>query len=238
MRQSGMWFDPMYLWMVMGPALLLAGGTALLVKLRFSRYEKVPTRGGLSGAEVAQEIVRRQGLSGAVRIERHEGFLSDHYDPTSRVVRLSPKVYHGRSVAAAAVAAHEVGHAIQHAKAYGPMALRHASVPAAGLGSNLSYILIVVGYLMNSFNLAFAGVLLFGVVVLFQLITIPVELNASSRAKVLLLEYGLVTVPEERDVARVLSAAALTYVAALVVSLLQLVYFLIRLGILGGSRND
>ena len=238
MRHPGMWFDPMYLWMVMGPALLLAGGTALLVKLRFSRYEKVPTRSGLSGAEVAQEIVRRQGLSGTVRIERHEGFLSDHYDPTSRVVRLSPKVYHGRSVAAAAVAAHEVGHAIQHAKAYGPMALRHASVPAASLGSNLSYILIIVGYLMNSFNLAFAGVLLFGVVVLFQLITIPVELNASSRAKVLLLEYGLVTVPEERDVARVLSAAALTYVAALVVSLLQLVYFLIRLGILGGSRND
>jgi hypothetical protein len=232
-----MWFDPMYLWLVMGPALLLAGGTALLVKLRFARYEKVPTRGGLSGAEVAYEIVRRQGLAG-VRIELHDGFLSDHYDPTSRVVRLSPKVYHGRSVAAAAVAAHEVGHAVQHARSYGPMALRHASVPAASLGSNLSYVLIFVGYLVNSFNLAFVGVILFGLVIFFQLVTIPVELNASSRAKALLLEYGLVTVSEERDVARVLSAAALTYLAALVVSLLQLVYFLVRLGLLGGSRND
>lgn len=232
-----MWFDPTYLWLVMGPALLLAGGTALLVKLRFARYEKVPTRGGLSGAEVAYEIVRRQGLAG-VRIELHDGFLSDHYDPTSRVVRLSPKVYHGRSVAAAAVAAHEVGHAVQHARSYGPMALRHASVPAASLGSNLSYVLIFVGYLVNSFNLAFVGVILFGLVIFFQLVTIPVELNASSRAKALLLEYGLVTVSEERDVARVLSAAALTYLAALVVSLLQLVYFLVRLGLLGGSRND
>jgi uncharacterized protein len=232
-----MWFDPLYLAMVLGPALLLAGGTALLVKLRFARYEKVPLRSGMSGAEVAYELLRRQGIQG-VRIEPHEGFLSDHYDPTNRVVRLSPKVYHGRSIASAAVAAHEVGHAIQHAKAYGPMALRHASVPAATLGSNLSYILIVVGYIINSVGLSLVGVVLFGVVILFQLVTIPVEFNASSRAKALVLEYALVTVPEERDVSKVLSAAALTYVAALVVSLLQLLYFLYRLGLLGGSRHD
>jgi Zn-dependent membrane protease YugP len=232
-----MWFDPLYLWMVMGPALLLAGGTALLVKLRFAKYEKVPLRSGMSGAEVAFEILRRQGISG-VRVEPHEGFLSDHYDPTERVVRLSPKVFHGRSIAAAAVAAHEVGHAVQHAKAYKPMALRSASVPAANWGSNLSYILIFVGFLLHSLNLSLIGVALFGLVVFFQLVTIPVEFNASSRAKALVLEYGLVTVPEERDISKVLSAAALTYVAALVVSLLQLVYFLIRLGVLGGSRNN
>jgi hypothetical protein len=232
-----MFLDPMYLYLFMGPALLLAGGTALLVKLRFSKYEKVPLRSGMSGAEVAYEILRRQGISG-VRIEPHEGFLSDHYDPTERVVRLSPKVYHGRSIAAAAVAAHEVGHAVQHAKAYGPMKLRHASVPAANWGSNLSYILIIGGTILQMLNLALVGVALFGLIILFQLVTLPVEFNASARAKSLVLEYGLVTVPEERDISKVLSAAALTYVAALVVSLLYLIYWLIRLGVLGGSRND
>jgi hypothetical protein len=191
----------------------------------------------MSGAEVAYEILRRQGISG-VRIEPHEGFLSDHYDPTERVVRLSPKVYHGRSIAAAAVAAHEVGHAVQHAKAYGPMKLRHASVPAANWGSNLSYILIIGGTILQMLNLALVGVALFGLIILFQLVTLPVEFNASARAKSLVLEYGLVTVPEERDISKVLSAAALTYVAALVVSLLYLIYWLIRLGVLGGSRND
>ncbi|MBI5500899.1 MAG: zinc metallopeptidase [Deltaproteobacteria bacterium] len=231
-----MFFDPLYL-LFMVPGFLLAAITALVVRTRFSRFEKVPLRSGLSGAEVAREILRRQGLSG-VSIEVHEGFLSDHYDPTERVVRLSPKVYHGRSVAAAAVAAHEVGHAIQHAKAYGPMALRTASVPAANIGSSLSWILIFVGFIFQSFNLAVAGVALFGLVVFFQVITIPVEFNASTRAKAAVMEYGLVTVSEERDISKMLSAAALTYVAALVVALLQLVYFLIRLGLLGGSRND
>lgn len=230
-------FDPLYLVMVLGPGLLLAGGTALLVKLRFARFEKVPNRNGMSGAEVAREILRRQALDG-VRVEAHEGFLSDHYDPTQRVVRLSPKVYHGRSIASVAVAAHEVGHAMQHATAYGPMALRHASVPAATLGSNLSYVLLFVGMWFQMFNLALAGLILFGAVVFFQLVTIPVELNASSRAKTQLLSLGLVTPSEERDVSKVLSAAALTYVAALVVSLLTLLYFLIRLGLLGGSRNN
>jgi Zn-dependent membrane protease YugP len=191
----------------------------------------------MSGAEVANEILRRQGLRD-VRVEAHEGFLSDHYDPTERVVRLSPKVYHGRSVAAIAVAAHEVGHAVQHARKYAPMALRTASVPMAMLGSNLSYVLIFAGMIFNALNLAVAGVALFGFVILFQLVTIPVEFNASARAKGQLMELGLVTVHEERDVAKVLSAAALTYVAALVVALLQLLYFLMRLGLLGGSRND
>jgi uncharacterized protein len=232
-----MWFDPFYLVAVLLPGLLLAGGTALLVKLRFAKYEKVPSRNGLSGAEVAREILRRNGLNG-VQVQPHEGFLSDHYDPTEHVVRLSPKVYHGRSIAAVAVAAHETGHALQHAKAYGPMALRTASVPMASLGSNLSYILLVIGFIMHAYNLALAGVILFGAVVFFQLITVPVEYNASSRAKAQLLELGLVTVPEERDVSKMLSAAALTYVAALVVSLLTLAYYLMRLGLLGGSRDD
>jgi len=231
-----MFFDPLWL-LLMAPGLLLAIVTTVLVKSRFAKFAKVPLRSGLSGAEVAREILRRQGLS-AVGVEAHEGFLSDHYDPTERVVRLSPKVFHGRSVAAAAVAAHEVGHAIQHAKAYRPMALRTASVPAASVGSNLSYVLLFVGMWIQSFNLALVGLVLFGAVVLFQLVTVPVEFNASSRAKAAVIEYGLVTISEERDISKVLSAAALTYVAALIGTLLQLLYFLIRLGLLGGSRND
>lgn len=232
-----MLFDPLYLVMVLLPGLLLGGGTALLVHSRFRKYSKVPSRSGMSGAEMAREILRRNGLTG-VPVEPHEGFLSDHYDPTTRTVRLSPKVFRGRSVASVAVAAHETGHAIQHAKAYGPMGLRHASVPMASVGSNLWPILLFIGWWMHSFNLMLAGLILFGAVVVFQLITLPVEFNASTRAKEEILSAGLVPMSEHRDVSRVLSAAALTYVAAIVVSLLTLVYILMRMGLLGGSRDD
>lgn len=232
---GNMWFDTQYMVMVLLPGLLLGGGAALLVKLRFRKYSKIPSRSGLSGGEMAVEILRRNGLNG-VGVEPREGFLSDHYDPTSRTVRLSPDVYNGRSVAAVAVAAHEVGHAIQHAKAYGPMALRHAAVPLASIGSNLSFFLLIGGYFMNVYNLMLAGVILFGVVVFFQLVTVPVEFNASSRAKAQLLT--LVPASEADGVSKVLSAAALTYVAALVVALLELVHWLIRLGLIGGSRDE
>jgi uncharacterized protein len=232
-----MFFDPLYLLMVLVPGLLLAGIAAVIVKSRFRHFSQVPIRSGMSGAETAREILRRNGLNG-IPVELHQGFLSDHYDPARRIVRLSPAVYQGRSVSAVAVAAHETGHALQHAKAYAPLALRSASVPLASLGSNLSYLMILIGSASAALGgLAVAGVALFAFVVLFQLVTVPVEFNASTRAKAQLLQLGLVTPNEEADVSKVLSAAAMTYVAALVVSLITLLYFLLRLGLLGGSRN-
>lgn len=224
--------DPLY-WIMMVPVLILSLAASIRVKSTFSRYSRVASRSGMTGAEAALQILRRNGLT-SVSVTETGGFLSDHYDPARRVVRLSPKVYRSTSIAAIGVAAHETGHAIQHAKAYKPLALRNAMVPVANIGSSLSWIIIIAGFIFGALGLVKAGIVLFSVVVLFQLITLPVEFNASSRAKAMLASYGLVSPTELQGVRSVLSAAAMTYVAAAASSVVTLLYFLIRAGLLGG----
>jgi Zn-dependent membrane protease YugP len=220
-------FDPLY-FVMMAPAVLLALYAQIKVKGTFSKYSTVGSRSGVSGAEAAAIMLRDQGIRN-VRIESVNGFLSDHYDPFSRTVRLSPEVFHGRSLSAIGVALHEVGHAIQHAKAYGPMGLRTLAVPMAQFVSPVGFGLLLIGMLMQSTGLAVAGLVLFSSVVLFQLVNLVVEFDASARAKQAMLSLQLVSPgPEAKAVAAVLSAAALTYVAATLQSILQLAYFALQ----------
>jgi uncharacterized protein len=227
--------DPLY-WMMMIPVLILSLVSSLKVKSTFNKYSRVASASGLTGAEVAMQILRRNGLTN-VSVTETGGFLSDHYDPSKRVVRLSPGVFRSNSIAAIGVAAHETGHAVQHAKAYSPLVLRNTMVPVANIGSSLSWIIIIAGFIFGALGLVKVGIVLFSVVVIFQLITLPVEFNASSRAKAMLASYGLVSPAELQGVSRVLSAAAMTYVAAAASSVMTLLYFLIRAGLLGG-RDD
>ena len=229
-----MFFDPVYL-LFIAPGMILALWASARVKSTFNQYKEVSIQAGMSGAEVALEMLRRSGVRG-VRLEEHEGFLSDHYDPGQRVVRLSPDVYHGRSISAVGVAAHECGHVLQHAQGYAPMRLRQALVGPANFGSTLSYILIAVGFGVQATGLVWVGILGFAAVVLFQLVTLPVEFNASSRAQEHLLQLGIVNSQENAHVGRVLNAAAWTYVAALITSVLTLLYFLFR--VFGSSSSD
>jgi uncharacterized protein len=223
-----MWyFDPRYLLFV-GPGLILSLLASWYVRATFRRYAEVPLSSGLSGAQAAEAVLRAAGVTD-VRIEPTEGFLSDHYDPSARVLRLSPDVYHGRSVSSAGVAAHEAGHAIQHHEGYALMTARQALVMPARIGSQLSYIVIVLGLALHALHLAWFGVFLFCGIFLFELVTLPVEINASRRAHQRLVAAGLVTRSDADGVAKVLTAAALTYVAALVTTALQLVYFISRI---------
>ncbi|MGB0715902.1 MAG: zinc metallopeptidase [Phycisphaerae bacterium] len=223
-------FDPMYLIMV-GPAMLLAFWAQWMVKSAFANGKQYPSRSGMTGAQVAQRILEAYNIE-HVGIEPAQGFLGDHYDPRRKVLRLSPEVYGGRDLAALGVAAHEVGHAIQDAKGYAPLVLRNGLVPLANVGSQFSTILIIVGlvlmYLSQQIGMAvaIAGVLFFGVVVLFQLINLPVEFDASSRARRILVDMSIISESENRVVGRVLNAAAMTYVAATITALMQLLYFL------------
>jgi Zn-dependent membrane protease YugP len=219
--------DPLWLILTV-PALLLSIWAQIRVKSTFARYSKVGVSSGMSGAEAATAVLRSSGLQG-LQLERHQGFLSDHYDPRSRTLRLSPDVYDGRSIASVAVAAHEAGHALQHAANYGPLALRSKLVPAVQIGSQLWWFPFVGGMAMNMTGLIWLGIAMFALVVLFQLVTLPTEFDASNRAKEVLPATGVVRTPEEQaGVAKVLNAAALTYVAALVASLMQLLYMLLR----------
>jgi Zn-dependent membrane protease YugP len=230
-----MFFDPLY-FIIIGPGILLALYATWKVKSTFSKYSEVPISTGYSGAQVAAELLRRGGIRD-VRVEEHEGWLSDHYDPGERVVRLSPDVYSGQSISAAGVAAHECGHALQHAQGYTAMTVRQNLVLPANLGSSLSYIVIVIGFFIKMSGLIWLGIALFSAVVLFQLVTLPVEFNASSRARLQLVQLGIVSRDEERQVGKVLNAAAMTYVAALITSLLTLVYFLIRFAGVGRDED-
>ncbi|MBN2160974.1 MAG: zinc metallopeptidase [Spirochaetes bacterium] len=227
--------DPLY-WMLMAPVLILSLVSSMKVKSTFNKYSKIPSASGLTGAEVSKQMLRRNGLSN-VSVTETGGFLSDHYDPAKKVIRLSPNVYRSNSIAAIGVAAHETGHAIQHAKAYSPLILRNTMVPIASIGSSLSWIIIIAGFIFGALGLVKAGIVLFSVVVLFQLITLPVEFNASTRAKEMLASYGIIPGSELVGVRKVLSAAAMTYVAAAASSVMTLLYFLIRAGVLGG-RDD
>lgn len=229
--------DPLYL--VVG---LVSAGLSLLaqgwVKSAFARYSQIPNGAGMTGAQAAAEMLRREGVVD-VGVERVDGWLSDHYDPSHRVIRLSPDVYDGRTIAAMGVACHEAGHALQHAQGYALLALRSWSVPMASLGGKFGPLLIMIGLAMSSLGMVKVGVALFACVCFFQLVTLPVELNASSRARLAIDRDGLARDGEEsRGVARVLRAAAFTYVAAVATAILWLLYFLIRSGLLGGGRRS
>ncbi len=231
-------FDPMYL-VYVGPAILLALWAQMMVKSAYARAGRIPAKSGLSGAETAQRILNAYGIAD-VAIEPIKSFLGDHYDPRHKVLRLSPEVYHGRSLASLGIAAHEVGHAIQDARAYAPLALRNGLVPMASVGSNFAVLLVIGGivltYMVGAFGqiIAAAGLGLFGVVVLFQLVNLPVEFNASSRAREILLSQGIVTAGENKLVAKVLNAAAMTYVAATITAIMQMLYFA---SLVFGRRN-
>ena len=204
------------------------------VSSAYKRYAKVRNLSGLTGAEAARTLLEHNNL-GDVKIEGVKGKLTDHYDPRRRVLRLSDNVAKVPSVAALGIAAHEVGHAVQHKVGYGPLKLRSALVPAANLGSRLGFILVILGIILLTFNVAFGetlawvGVYLFGAAVLFALVTLPVEYNASSRARQMLQATGLVSTKEYQGASAVLSAAALTYIAALLQAVAQLFFFLFLL---------
>ena len=231
-----MMFDPLYLLMI-APGLVLSLWASFRTRSAFNKYSKVRTARGLSGAQAAQVLLDRAGIHDVQIVPGH-GFLSDHYNPVTKKLSLSEPVYATNSIAAVGVACHEAGHAIQHAMAYKPLWLRSALVPTANIGSSLGYLGMVIGLVMSSQALFGLGALLFSAVVLFQLVTLPVEFDASNRAKKLAFEHGLVLEQERVGMARVLNAAALTYVAAAVSSLMTLLYFLLRAGVLGGSSRD
>lgn len=214
------------------PALLLMMWAQARIRSTYRRASRVAAP--LSGAAAAQHILQTCGIYD-VQIEPTRGFLSDHYDPRHKVLRLSPEVYQGRSAAAVGIAAHEAGHAIQDAKQYLPLVVRNAAVPAANVGSSVSLILLILGMLMSSQPLVWLGILAFAAIVFFQLVNLPVEFDASNRAKQLLGDLGIVDDEGAAAVRSVLNAAAWTYVAATLQSVLTLLYYILRFG--GGSRN-
>jgi Zn-dependent membrane protease YugP len=232
-----MFFDPRYL-LFMAPAIILMLIVQWYVKSAYNRWSKVPARSRMSGAQAAQRLIQRAGLVG-VRIEGVQGNLTDHYDPRDKVLRLSAGVYQGSSVASLAIAAHELGHALQDQEGYFPLRLRSALVPAVNIGSYLGWILIVIGLVLNFVNLAWLGVIVFSGGALFALATLPVEFNASARAKQLLSDTGIIMGEEEmQGVNKVLNAAALTYVAALVTAVMQLLYWVTIVLGMGGRQRD
>jgi len=231
-----MFFDPMYLLVVLLPGLAISGIASWMTKSAFSRYSRQRTANGLTGAQAAQIMLDRAGIRD-VKIVPTRGFLSDHYNPATKTLALSEAVYQQPSVAAVGVACHEAGHAIQHAHHYAPLWVRSALVPTAGIGSNLGLIAMGIGAALGATGLVLVGAVLFSAVVLFQIVTLPVEFDASARAKKLAFDYGIVSRAERDGVARVLNAAALTYVAAAISSVLTLLYFLWRAGLLGGRRD-
>jgi Zn-dependent membrane protease YugP len=229
-------FDPVYILIA-----VLTGALGIWaqfkVKSSFRKWSQVGTSRRMTGAEVAREILRRSGVTN-VEVERIGGFLSDHYDPTNRKLRLSPDVYDSTSVAAVGVAAHEVGHAIQHARNYWPMQVRSWLAPAAAFGGNIAMFIIMIGLVIGALGMVKLGILAFSIAVAFVLITLPVEFDASNRAKKLLPELGLAHGNEGQGVSAVLNSAALTYVAAAVAAVAQLLYYLWISGLLGGGRDE
>ena len=213
------YWDPTYYLVLIGAVITMIASSN--VSRTFNKFSRVPNARRLTAEDVAANILRLSGITD-VRIERIKGSLTDHYSPSEKVLRLSDSVYGQTSVAALGVAAHECGHAIQHHVGYAPLKLRSLSVPAANFGSKLAWPLILIGILMGSVGLARAGVFLFSFVVIFQLITLPVEFNASRRAMVILRDANILYGEELTGAQKVLSAAALTYVAAVASSILQL----------------
>ena len=236
-----MYFDLYYLIIVM-PFVLLSLYASYKVNSTYKRYERVELAGGISGADAARMVLREAGLN-TVRVEMCKGHLTDHYDPRNDTIYLSESVYYGRNAAACGVAAHEAGHAVQHAEEYVPVRIRTALVPVTNFGSSLGIWLIMLGVILSIFGqifvyVAYLGILLFSLTAIFQLVTLPVEFNASRRAITALHASGSFTREEEQGARRVLSAAAMTYVAALAVSLAQLLRLLIIVANASGRRRD
>lgn len=229
-----MFFDPLY-FLFIAPALLLGIWAQLRIRWTYAAAQQMPAP--LSGAAAARHILDSAGL-GDVEIEQVPGRLSDHYDPRNKVLRLSPEVYHSRSLAAVGIAAHEAGHAIQDAQAYAPLVMRNAAVPVAGFGANLGIWIVILGAMISAANpsaplgfwMIWGGIGVFSGVVFFQVVNLPVEFNASARAKAQLVELGIVPPQQMPYVNRVLHAAALTYVAATLEVLLTLLYLIVRFG--------
>lgn len=229
-----LYFDPTYLLLI--PAILLALYAQTKVQTTYSKYLRVPSRSRITGADAARELLRQNGVYD-VNVERGSGRLSDHYDPRSKTLRLSPEVYGSSSLAALGIAAHETGHAFQHSSEYFPLKLRSAIVPFANIGSTLAFPLLLLGIFLGRPNLALIGVAAFSLAVLFQLITLPVEYNASNRAIAALESGGIIYRDEVGSTRKVLSAAALTYVAATLMAVLQLLRLLLISGLLGNRRR-
>ena len=226
----GYYYDPTYILVLIGAVLCILASSR--VNSTYAKYARVRARGGMTGAEAAQRILSMSGIND-VRIEHVSGNLTDHYDPSGKVLRLSDSVYASKSVAAIGVAAHECGHALQHKEGYFPLKVRSALVTAANIGSKLGLPLVIVSLVMGLGPLARIGVWVFAIAVLFQIVTLPVDFNASNRALRMVESYGIMNTDEVDDCKRVLGAAALTYVAAAASSVLQL----LRLLILTGNRR-
>jgi len=221
-------------WWLMVPGFLLGLYAQFKVQSAYSRYLQVPAGSGLTGAETARQILDEAGLN-SMPVEEVPGHLADHYDPMKKALFLSSENYHGRSLAAVGVAAHEAGHALQHKAAYAPLHLRMALVPITNIASNAAIWISILGFAVGIAKLATIGIVVFGVIALFHVITLPVEFDASRRAKDQLLQLGLVDNQERAGVSKVLNAAALTYVAAMVASLFTLLHFIL---IARGSDRD
>ena len=231
-------FDWTYLVLVL-PCLILAMWASSNVNSTFRKYSAQRSLRGITGAEAAQRVLRHNGVTG-VRVERVSGDLTDHYDPRTNVIRLSDSVYDSTSTAAIGVAAHEAGHAVQYAQSYGPIKLRAAIIPITNIGSRLAMPLILLGVLFSSFGntLVMLGIAAFGLSVVFQLITLPVEFDASRRAMEAIETAGLLTEEEQRGARKTLKAAALTYVAATATAIAQLLRLILIFGSRGRRRND
>lgn len=233
-------FDPTYFLFIL-PAFLLSLWASWRTRSAFNKYSRVRTLSGLTGAQAAKRLLDAAGITD-VEIVPTRGKLSDHYNPITKKLALSEPVYGTPSVAAVGVACHEAGHAIQHATKYGPLWLRSILVPTANIGSSLGYIVMMIGLFLVyaesqlGQTVVLFGAILFSAVLLFQIVTLPVEFDASARAKKLAFEHGIVVAAERDGMAKVLNAAALTYVAAVVSTLMTLLYFLLRSGLLGGRR--
>lgn len=228
-------FDPTYILIIIGMVLSLAAQAK--VKNTFNKYSRVGSMSGITGAEAAEKILRSEGLYD-VTIERVKGNLTDHYDPTAKVLRLSDSTYASTSVAAIGVAAHECGHAIQHSKEYAPLIMRNWFVPIANFGSKISWPLILIGFIFSGGSsniLITAGIIAFAAAVAFHIITLPVEYDASNRALKVLESKGILVGSEVKSAGKVLNAAALTYLAAAATAILQLLRLII---LFGGRRND
>jgi Zn-dependent membrane protease YugP len=229
------YFDPMYIVFAI-PGLLLATYATFKTKSTFAKYSTVVSGKGFTGAQAASKLLVSAGVKN-VKIEQAGGFLSDHYDPSSRTLRLSPDVYSQSSLSAIGVACHEAGHALQHAENYSWLGLRSKLVPMTNIGSKFSYIVITLGFILSSQTFILFGAVLFSAAVLFSIVTLPVEFDATRRAKALMVDAGVVSPDESVGAGNVLDAAFLTYVAAAVSSLLTLAYYLLRSGVFG-RRDD
>lgn len=233
------YIDPHYLLFVFLPMAALMGICQLWVKSAYGKYSRIRNRQGVTGAEAAKVILRAAGIDN-VRVEQVGGFLSDHYSPREKVLRLSPQNYSSSSIAAVGIAAHEAGHAIQDAKKYAPLVVRNLAVPMASIGSTFGWIALVIGLMMGGGlgnPVVLVGIALIAAIVVFQLVNLPVEFDASRRALQVLPEIGILTDDENRGARAVLTAAAMTYVAATIAAIVELLYWLWRLGIIGGSRE-